>query len=63
LEKRQVDVGERLSHKFTMEEASVPEIKAWPKRSFVLILSVLVTFAGTCVVLLGLELARQSKTA
>jgi len=61
LEKRKVDVGERLSHKFTIEEASIPEIKAWPKRSFVLILSVLATFAGTCVVLLGLELAKQSR--
>lgn len=55
-EKRQVDVGERLSHKFTVESATVPEIKFWPKRSFVLLLSVLSTFLATAVVLITVEL-------
>jgi uncharacterized protein involved in exopolysaccharide biosynthesis len=55
-EKRQVDVGERLSHKFTVEEATVPEIKFWPKRSVVALLSVFATFFATAVVLIGIEL-------
>ncbi len=55
-EKRQVDVGERLSHKFTVESATVPEIKFWPKRSFVLLLSLLSTFLATAVVLITIEL-------
>lgn len=55
-EKRQVDVGERLSHKFTVEEATVPEIKAWPKRTFLLLLSVIATFCATAVVLVITEL-------
>lgn len=55
-EKRQVDVGERLSHKFTVEEATVPEIKFWPKRSFMLLISVIATFLATAVVLITLEL-------
>ncbi len=55
-EKRQVDVGERLSHKFTVEEATVPEIKFWPKRSFIFIISVLGTILATAVVLVCFEL-------
>ncbi|MEY3965033.1 MAG: hypothetical protein RL263_202 [Bacteroidota bacterium] len=55
-EKRQVDVGERLSHKFTVEEATVPEIKFWPKRSFIFIISVLGTIIATAVVLVCFEL-------
>jgi uncharacterized protein involved in exopolysaccharide biosynthesis len=55
-EKRQVDVGERLSHKFTVEEATVPEIKFWPKRSVVTLLSLLGTFLATAVVLIFIEL-------
>ncbi len=55
-EKRQVDVGERLTHKFTVESATVPEIKFWPKRSFVLLLSLLATFLATAVVLITIEL-------
>ena len=43
-EKRKVDVGETLSHKFTVESATIPEIKAWPKRTFIIILSLLGTF-------------------
>jgi uncharacterized protein involved in exopolysaccharide biosynthesis len=60
-EKRQVDVGERLSHKFTVEEATVPEIKFWPKRSFVLMLSLLGTFLATAVVLITIELFTKKK--
>lgn len=60
-EKRQVDVGERLSHKFTVEEATVPEIKFWPKRSFVLLLSILSTFLTTAVVLITIELFTKKK--
>lgn len=55
-EKRQVDVGERLSHKFTVEEATVPEIKFWPKRTFILLLSVVGTFFATAVILILIEL-------
>lgn len=55
-EKRQVDVGERLSHKFTVEEATIPEIKFWPKRSFILLLSLIGTFLATAVVLISVEL-------
>ena len=55
-EKRQVDVGERLSHKFTVESATVPEIKFWPKRSFVLLLSLLSTFLATAILLITIEL-------
>jgi uncharacterized protein involved in exopolysaccharide biosynthesis len=55
-EKRQVDIGERLSHKFTVEEATVPEIKFWPKRSFIFIISVLGTIIATAVVLVCFEL-------
>ena len=55
-EKRQVDVKERLSHKFTVEEATVPEIKFWPKRSFIFIISVLGTIIATAVVLVCFEL-------
>lgn len=55
-EKRQVDVGERLSHKFTVEEATIPEIKFWPKRSFILLLSLIGTFLATAIVLISVEL-------
>lgn len=55
-EKRKVDVGERMSHKFTVEEATVPEIKAWPKRFIILILSLIGTFIATAIVLVGVEL-------
>ena len=55
-EKRQVDVGERLSHKFTVEEATVPEIKFWPKRTFILLLSIVGTFFATAVILILIEL-------
>lgn len=60
-EKRQVDVGERLSHKFTVEEATVPEIKFWPKRTFILLLSLVSTFLATSVVLILIELFSKKK--
>lgn len=60
-EKRQVDVGERLSHKFTVEEATVPEIKFWPKRTFILLLSLVSTFFATSVVLILIELFSKKK--
>lgn len=58
-EKRKVDVGERLTHKFSVEEATVPEIKFWPKRTLILLLSVFGTFAATAVVLLLIELFKK----
>ena len=58
-EKRKVDVGETLSHKFTVESATIPEIKAWPKRTFIIILSLLGTFFATAMVLASIELFRR----
>ncbi len=58
-EKRKVDVGETLSHKFTVESATIPEIKAWPKRTFIIILSLLGTFFATAIFLASLELFRR----
>lgn len=58
-EKRKVDVGETLSHKFTVESATVPEIKAWPKRTFIIILSLFGTFFATALVLASIELFRR----
>jgi len=58
-EKRKVDVGETLSHKFTVESATIPEIKAWPKRTFIIILSLFGTFFATAIVLASLELFRR----
>ena len=55
-EKRKVDVGERMSHKFTVEEATTPEIKAWPKRSLVVFLSLMGTFIATAITLACIEL-------
>lgn len=60
-EKRQVDVKETLSHKFTVSAASKPEIKAWPKRSLVLIMTILAAFAAGSVLLLGYELVSQKR--
>jgi len=60
-EKRKVDVTETMSHKFTVEEATVPEIKFWPKRSFVLLISVFATFVATAVVLVIIELFFKKK--
>ncbi len=54
-EKRQVDVKEALSHKFTVSAASKPEIKAWPKRTLVVLVSLLAAFAAGCVLLLIYE--------
>ncbi len=58
-EKRKVDVGETLSHKFTVESATIPEIKAWPKRTFIIILSLLGTFFATAIFLASVELFRR----
>jgi tyrosine-protein kinase Etk/Wzc len=55
-EKRQVDVKEALSHKFTVSAASKPEIKAWPKRSLVVLVSLLAAFAGGSLLLLIYEI-------
>ncbi len=60
-EKRKVDVTETMSHKFTVEEATVPEIKFWPKRSFVFLISVFATFIATAVVLVCVELFFKKK--
>jgi uncharacterized protein involved in exopolysaccharide biosynthesis len=58
-EKRKVDVGETMSHKFTVEAATTPEIKAWPKRTFIILLSLLGTFVATAIVLASMELFRR----
>jgi uncharacterized protein involved in exopolysaccharide biosynthesis len=58
-EKRKVDVGETLSHKFTVESATTPEIKAWPKRTFIIVLSLLGTFFATALMLASIELFRR----
>ena len=58
-----VDVNENLSHKMTVQAAVKPEIKFWPKRTLVLILSVLATFFGTAIVLVILELFKPKKLA
>ena len=58
-EKRKVDVGETLSHKFTVESATMPEIKAWPKRTFIIVLSLLGTFFATALMLASIELFRR----
>jgi len=58
-EKRKVDVGETLSHKFTVESATVPEIKAWPKRTFIIIISLIGTFIATSIFLACFELFRR----
>lgn len=55
-ERRVVDVNEKLSHKMTIEAASKPEMKFWPKRSFVTIISVLATFMATSLILVFFEL-------
>ena len=63
LDKRTVDVNETLSHKFTLSEASVPETKAYPIRSLIVLLSMITAFAGTCLVLLGVELFGKKDNA
>jgi len=61
LDKRTVDVNETLSHKFTVSDAAAPERKAWPIRSLVVLLSMIATFAGTSLILLGIELFSKNK--
>ncbi len=62
-ERRVVDVNEKLSHKMTIEAAAKPEIKFWPKRGFVTILSVLATFMATSLILVFFELYRKQPSA
>lgn len=65
-EKRLVDVKENMSHKFTVSAAAKPEIKSWPKRTLVLMMTLLTTFAATSVLLLLYEvlyLNRRKKLA
>ncbi|MBL7900917.1 MAG: hypothetical protein JNK73_02900 [Bacteroidia bacterium] len=64
-EKRQVDVKEALSHKFTVSAAAKPEIKAWPKRSLVLLVTLFASFAAGSLLLLIYELffLRRKKIA
>jgi uncharacterized protein involved in exopolysaccharide biosynthesis len=54
-EKRQVDVKENMSHKFTVSAATKPEIKAWPKRSFIVLISLFTAFASGSFLLLLYE--------
>lgn len=52
-EKRKVDVKEALSHKFTVSAASKPEIKAWPKRFLVVLVTLFAAFfAGSFLLLM-----------
>lgn len=64
-EKRQVDVKEALSHKFTVSAAAKPEIKAWPKRTLVVLVTLLASFAAGSVLLLLYEviILRRKKVA
>jgi hypothetical protein len=55
-EKRQVDVKESMSHKFTVSAASKPEIKAWPKRTLVVLVTLMTAFAGGSFLLLIYEI-------
>jgi len=55
-EKRQVDVKESMSHKFTVSAASKPEIKAWPKRTLVVLVTLMAAFAGGSFLLLIYEI-------
>jgi hypothetical protein len=54
-EKRLVDVKENMSHKFTVSAASKPEIKAWPKRTLVVLMTLITTFAAISALLLIYE--------
>lgn len=62
LEKRQVDVNESLSHKFTVSSATKPEMKAWPVRWLVVFVTLLFSFIGTSVSLLVYELIKNNKS-
>lgn len=54
-EKRLVDVKENLSHKFTVSAAAKPEIKAWPKRTLALLMTLITSFAAISALLLIYE--------
>lgn len=62
LEKREVDVKETLSHKFTVSAAEVPEIKAWPKRTMMVIFATITAFAVCSLGLLIFEVFAQKKS-
>lgn len=62
-ERRMVDVNERLSHKMTVQAAVKPEIKFWPKRTLVLLLSVIATFFATSIILVIYEIYKNKPTA
>ncbi len=64
-EKRQVDVNESLSHKFTVSAAFKPEIKAWPKRTLIVFLTLIASFAAGSIFLLFYEVIylRKKKVA
>jgi len=61
-ERRMVDVNERLSHKMTVQAAVKPEIKFWPKRTLVLLLSVIATFFATSIILVIYEIYKNKPT-
>lgn len=55
-EKRQVDVKENMSHKFTVSAATKAEIKAWPKRTLIVLMTLIGTFASASFLLLLYEI-------
>lgn len=54
-EKRLVDVKENMSHKFTVSAAAKPEIKAWPKRTLAVLMTLITSFAAISALLLIYE--------
>lgn len=60
-EKRQVDVNENLSNKFTVSSASKPEKKAWPVRSLIVLITLLATFCTASLMLLLYEVLYLKK--
>lgn len=60
-EKRQVDVNENLSNKFTVSAASKPEKKAWPVRSLIVLITMLATFCAASLFLLIYEVIYLNK--
>ena len=57
------NIRQPLSHKFTISKAKVPEKKAYPRRSIVVILSTIVTFIFALGLLLFLDYFRKIKAA
>lgn len=64
-EKRKIDVNEKLSHKFTVSEATVPERKAWPVRRLIVMLAMMAGFGFSAIGLLFFEFykSRLAKAA